>query len=188
MSMWKVIEFFHDSRLIRWIEQKVFTTRMHSSRPACCPYLPACTALGGCTCSGECTCPEGVPAQGVGNNKLWVNHFRKFQLCNMSMWKVIEFFHDSRLIRWIEQKVFTTRMHSSRPACCPYLPACTAPGGVPAPRVYLPRRCTCPGLGVYLPRVGSVPAQGVYLSRYPPLWTECQTGAKILPCPKLCRQ
>ena len=39
--------------------------------PACCHYLPACTAPGegGCTCPGEgvylpgeCTCPEGVPA------------------------------------------------------------------------------------------------------------------------------
>ena len=47
------------------------------------------------------------------------------------------------------------------PACCPYLPACTALGG------YL-----LPG-GVYLPRY------------FPPLWTEWQTGVKILPCPKL---
>ena len=78
------------------------------------------------------------------------------------------------------------------------------------PRVmYLPRWCTC--LGVYLPggylpggvptQVG-VPAQGWctypggvpawgctchggYLPSYLPLWTEWQTGAKILPCPKL---
>ena len=45
------------------------------------------------------------------------------------------------------------------PACCPYLPACTAPG------VYLPEGgCTCPGVylprGVYLPGGGGVPAQG----------------------------
>ena len=43
--------------------------------PACCPYLPACTAPrgvpapGGCTCQGGCTCwgctcRGGVPAQG----------------------------------------------------------------------------------------------------------------------------
>ena len=60
-------------------------------------------------------------------------------------------------------------------ACCPYLPACTAPGG-PAwggtcpGGVYLPRGCTCllgctcPGgctcLGGTCP--GGVPAQGVY--------------------------
>ena len=40
------------------------------------------------------------------------------------------------------------------PACCPYLPACAAPGGVPAQRggVYLPE-------GVYLPR--GVPVQAL---------------------------
>ena len=71
------------------------------------------------------------------------------------------------------------------PGCCPYLPACTASRG------YLPRGCTCPGdvylageWGVYLPVEGGVPAWG-YLPRYSPLWTEWQTGAKILPCPKL---
>ena len=69
------------------------------------------------------------------------------------------------------------------PACCPYLPARTAPGGctcqgvypsggylprgsdVPAQGVYLPRGCTCPGgvpaQGVYMP--GGVHAHGVYL-------------------------
>ena len=58
------------------------------------------------------------------------------------------------------------------PACCPYLPACTAPRGV-----YLPGGCTCWGCtcpGVYLPMggvpvwdgctcPGSVPVWGVYL-------------------------
>ena len=54
-------------------------------------------------------------------------------------------------------------MHSSTPACCPYLPACTAmgvylPGGVPAWGVYLPRGLYLPReVGVYLP--GGVPAQ-----------------------------
>ena len=59
------------------------------------------------------------------------------------------------------------------PACCSYLPVCTAPGG------------TC--LGVYLSR-GGVPVQGVpaqggmylpggYLPRYSPLWTEFLTHA-----------
>ena len=87
------------------------------------------------------------------------------------------------------------------PACCPYLPdlpACTALGGVSAwggvpargvylPEwgtcwgVYLPRGCTCPG--VYLPR--GVPAWGVPAQVLSPLWTEWQTGAKILPGPKL---
>ena len=63
------------------------------------------------------------------------------------------------------------------PACCPYLPACTAPGagctcpgcvpaqgvyllrGVYLQGVYLPRGCSCSG--VYLLR--GVPAWGVYL-------------------------
>ena len=76
-------------------------------------------------------------------------------------------------------------------ACWPYPSmhcwGCTCPGG-----------CTClggvPVWGVYLPWV-CVPAQGVtcwgvylprgYLPRYSPPWTEWQTGAKILPCPKL---
>ena len=44
------------------------------------------------------------------------------------------------------------------PACCPYLPACTAPRG-----------CTW---------LGGVPAQGVYLPRYSlPPWTEFLTHA-----------
>ena len=47
-----------------------------------------------------------------------------------------------------------------------------AQGGVPAWEVYLPR-------GVYLSR-REVPAQVL-----PPLWTEWQTGTKILPYPKL---
>ena len=35
--------------------------------PACCQYLPACTAPGegGCTCRGGCTCPGSVPARRV---------------------------------------------------------------------------------------------------------------------------
>ena len=39
--------------------------------PACCPYLPACTAPGGCTCPrgevpgpGGCTWSGGVPGPG----------------------------------------------------------------------------------------------------------------------------
>ena len=39
-----------------------------------------------------------------------------------------------------------------------------------------PEGCTCLGVGV--------PARGVYLPRYSPL-EDRQTGAKILPCPKL---
>ena len=49
-------------------------------------------------------------------------------------------------------------------------------GGVPAWGVYLPGG-TCPGRGCTCH--GGVPAQVL------PLWTEWQTGAKILPCPKL---
>ena len=94
-----------------------------------------------------------------------------------------------------------------------YLPGGTCLGGVPAWGVYLPGGCTCLGgvpargclpggmypQSVYLP--GGVPArgepaQGVYLPRgctcrgvpaqvLPPLWTEWETGKKILPCPKL---
>ena len=70
------------------------------------------------------------------------------------------------------------------PACCPYLPACTAPGGglrlggVPT---------SGPG-GVSAPWGTCLWSGGVYPSRQwgrAPLWTEWQTGAKILPCPKL---
>ena len=78
------------------------------------------------------------------------------------------------------------------PACCPYLLACTALGGV----VYLPRgvpgpgrECTCPG-GV--PGPGEYLLRGMYLApggtcpgTPPPPWTEWQTGVNILPCPKL---
>ena len=80
------------------------------------------------------------------------------------------------------------------PACCPYLPACTAPGeGVYLPRgVYLPGGCTCPGgRGVdtcpggctCLGDVpawgctcqGGVPAQGCYLPR----GCTCQGGVPV---------
>ena len=71
------------------------------------------------------------------------------------------------------------------PTSCPYLPACTAPGGVPARGVYLvPGGCTCPGGvpgpggctclggipglgGVYLPAGVYLP--GGHLPRYPPV-------------------
>ena len=65
------------------------------------------------------------------------------------------------------------------PACCLYLPACTAHGGgsvpaqgdVPAQEVYLlgvptPGGCTCPG-GCNLPRGVYLPG-GWYLPRYSP--------------------
>ena len=59
---------------------------------------------------------------------------------------------------------------------------CTCPGGVPVYLgVYLPRGVYVPG-GV--PAQGGVPVRG-YLPRYSPLGTDWQTGAKILPCPKL---
>ena len=50
------------------------------------------------------------------------------------------------------------------PACCPYLPACTAPEGGTCPRGYLQ--------GLYLP--GGVPAQGgcTILGRCVPAWGE----------------
>ena len=86
------------------------------------------------------------------------------------------------------------------PACCPYLPACTAPkGGVPGPRgctwsreVYLVVRGGVPGLkGV--PGLGSVTGpgrvylvQGGYLPRYSPCeQNSWHTLLKIIPCPKL---
>ena len=72
-----------------------------------------------------------------------------------------------------------------------YLPrGCTCLGGT-CQEVYLPRGCTCWGC-TYL---WGVPAWGLYLpggctclgvpAQVLPLWTEWQTGAKILPCPKL---
>ena len=51
-------------------------------------------------------------------------------------------------------------------------------GGVPVPGEW----CTW-SRGVYLVWGGLLQVQGV--SGTPPLWTEWQTGAKILPCPKL---
>ena len=92
---------------------------------------------------------------------------------------------------------FTFMRFSPKQECIPVecIPPAHWPsvGGVPA------WGCTCPG-GV--PARGCVPARGlpawgylsggVYLPRgdstwagTPPLWTEWQTGAKILPCPKL---
>ena len=73
------------------------------------------------------------------------------------------------------------------PACCPYLPACTAPGGggtcpggVSAGVVYLPK-------GVYLPRGVYLPGTtcpGGYLPRYSPReQNSLHTLLKILPYP-----
>ena len=65
--------------------------------------------------------------------------------------------------------------------CCPYLPACTAPGGctcqrgVPASRVYL---LGVPAWGVCLP--GGVPARGLYLPRgVPARGCTCQRGVPV---------
>ena len=75
------------------------------------------------------------------------------------------------------------------PACCPYLPACTALGGVPARGVCICPGGTCPGGCTCL---GGVPAQGCvylpggYLPIYSPLSCEqnsWHTVLKILPCP-----
>ena len=80
-----------------------------------------------------------------------------------------------------------------------YLPGeCTCQGAVSAKGDVPATGCTCWGVyplggvsasGVYLPRwvylPGGCTCQEGYLPRYSPLWTEWQTGAKILPCPKL---
>ena len=55
------------------------------------------------------------------------------------------------------------------PACCPYLPACTAPGGVPGPRG-VPGQGGVPGPGGYLVR------RGVYL-----LWGGTCPGTSSTP-------
>ena len=83
-----------------------------------------------------------------------------------------------------------TRMHSRRMRTArllPYLPACTAPGGVPSPGVYLvpggvpgPRGCTW-SQGVCLV-LGGVPGpRGCTCPGTPPtpLYTESQTPVKI---------
>ena len=61
------------------------------------------------------------------------------------------------------------------PACWPYLPACTMHWGI------------CSGGGVWsggVPGPGGAWSGGSVVSQHA-LWTEWQTGAKILPCPKL---
>ena len=70
---------------------------------------------------------------------------------------------------------------------CTWSRGCTSSGGCTWSReVYLvPGQWGVPGLGVYLVPGGVPGPVGVYLPRYSPLWTEWQTGAKILPCPKL---
>ena len=79
-----------------------------------------------------------------------------------------------------------TRMHSSRMRTSRLLPVspwsrgCTWSGGCTWSRVCVPGPGGVPGLGGV-----PGPGWGVYLPRYSPLWTEWQTGAKILPCPKL---
>ena len=142
-------------------------TRMHSSRMRTARLLPVSPSMHcsrGCTWSWGCTCPEGgVPAPGA------VPARGRTSLEGVPAWGV-------------------------------YLPGgvCIL-GGVPA------WGCTC--LGVYLVLggyllLGDVPARGVapawggctcprgvpacgVPTQVPPLWTEWQTGVKILPCPKL---
>ena len=58
---------------------------------------------------------------------------------------------------------------------------CTCQGGTCPGGVYLPRGCTCQE--VYLSG-GCTCQRGVPAQVLPP-WTEWQTGAKVLPCPKL---
>ena len=86
------------------------------------------------------------------------------------------------------------------PACCSYLPACTAPGVYMPRGVYLPGGCTCPGgvpgQGVYLPGgylARGCTCPGVYLPRGDvPAWgCTCREGglpaggvpAQVLPPP-----
>ena len=93
------------------------------------------------------------------------------------------------------------------PACCPYLPACTvqgvsATGGLLPGGCLLPREVPATGggvcyQGVSAPRGWGVSYRGMVSATRggggipdmhwgrPPPWTEWQTGAKILPCPKL---
>ena len=69
--------------------------------------------------------------------------------------------------------------------CIPvgYVPA----RGVHAWRVYLPGGVPAGGVPAGGVPAGGCTCQRQYLHRYSPhLWTEWQTGAKILPCPKLC--
>ena len=64
------------------------------------------------------------------------------------------------------------------PACCSYLPACTAPRGVYLPRYVPAGGCTC--LGVYLP--GDVPARGYLPGGVPSRRCTFQRGVPARGC------
>ena len=81
--------------------------------------------------------------------------------------------HTHTSVNRITDTCENTRMHSRRMHTTHLLTVSqhALPGGLYLPRgVYLPWGCTCPG---------------GYLLRESPLWTEWQTGVKILACPKL---
>ena len=95
-------------------------------------------------------------------------------------------------INWHLVFLLPTRMHSSRmrtarsltvsrriPRTPPYPPweACTPPRSMHAPRKHTPpgEACTPPQRHTHTPPGNT----------HAPPWTEWQTGAKILPCPKL---
>ena len=76
------------------------------------------------------------------------------------------------------------------PACCPYLPACTAPRGCTWSEGDLVwgRGCTWSGGCIWsggCTLSWGYTWSGGYLPRYSSLRTEWQTGVKILSCPKL---
>ena len=117
------------------------TTRATACIPACVPAdLPSPASI---VRSALIVASSSVPFLGARSGKIWY-----------------------RLKTKMEQECIP--VGCVPPACCPYLPACTAPGGgCTCPGVYLPVGCTCLG-GV--PTQGGVPAQeectcpeGVYL-------------------------
>ena len=137
--------------------------------PACCPYLPACTAQGGCTWSRRSVPGPGgggVPGPG-GVYLVQGGGVPGPRGCTWS---------------W---------------GCVPGPGVYLVPGGVPCPGVCVPRPRVCvylvlgrcnwsggvPGAG------GCAWSQGSICPGTPPCeQKDWQTGVKILPCPKLCLQ
>ena len=88
-----MISFTLISLTLLSILQNFNVTRMHSSMfvpPACCPYLPACSAGGGVTCSGGVYLPRYSPLwtdRHVKKHNLRKLRLRTVKITEMSYWE-----------------------------------------------------------------------------------------------------
>ena len=158
--------------------------------PACCPYLPACTASGGVPGPGGCTWSRGVylvPLECTWSRGVYL-------VPGGCSW--------SGVCTWSPRGCTWSQGGVPGPGGCTWSQGNTWSQGVFLPR-YSPHeqnswhmllKQECIPVGCVLPTAaatgvvsppGTPPDQAPPRTRCYPLWTEWQTGVNILPCPKL---